>query len=530
MGSKKLQVWLPLMFALMMIIGMYLGFHLRDSSAGTGSFLRSNRGSSIQEIVDLVRTKYVDNITADSLNDMVIDNVLDHLDPHSVYIPPKDVQYVNEDLQGAFQGIGVEFQVFSDTVNILTVIPGGPSEKAGVQVGDKIIKVNDSVTIAGVHITGDGIRKYLRGPVSSKVDITVLRDKQLKKITIERGMIPLSSVEASYMITPQTGFIRISKFSETTYPEFMQAMEKLQKQGMQKLILDLRGNGGGLVEQATDIADEFLDGDKMIVYTKGSKTTQYDYKARKEGIFEQGKLAVLVDESTASASEILSGSLQDWDRATIIGRRTFGKGLVQQQFSLSDGGALRLTIARYYTPLGRNIQKPYNKGRDQYEAELMNRFHDGEVVHGDTTKPNGPAFKTPGGHIVYGGGGITPDVFVPFDTTTQSKLLSQLYMKGTLSNFVYNYYMEHKAELQKIKSPTDLFSQFKPGEAEWQELSNYARKDSISIAEIPAVIKADILQQRLPAMLARQIWRSEGYFEVNNQNDVVVRKALAELN
>lgn len=529
MGSKKLQVWLPLIFALVMVIGMYLGFTLRGNTAGAGVFLRNNKGSSVQEIIDLVRTKYVDNITNDSLNDMVIDNVLSHLDPHSVYIPAKEVQYVNEDLEGSFQGIGVEFQVFDDTVNILSVIAGGPSDKAGLQVGDKIIKVNDSVTIAGTHITNDGIRKYLRGPVSSKVDVVVLRDKQLKKITIERGMIPLPSIDASYMITPQTGFIRISKFAETTYPEFMQAMEKLQKQGMQKLILDLRGNGGGLVEQATNIADEFLNDDKMIVYTKGSKTTQYDYRCKKEGVFEKGKLAVLVDESTASASEILSGALQDWDRATIIGRRTFGKGLVQQQFNLSNGAALRLTIARYYTPLGRNIQKPYDKGREQYESELINRFHDGEVVHGDTSKPSGPAFKTPEGHIVYGGGGITPDIFVPFDTTTQSKALTQMYMKGTLSNFVYNYYMNNKATLQKIKTPAELYSQFKPGEAEWQQLMNYAHKDSINITDIPTIVKADILQ-RIPAMLARQIWRNEGYFEVNNQTDVVIKKALAVLN
>ncbi len=338
-------------------------------------------------------------------------------------------------------------------------------------------------------------------------------------------MIPLPSVDAAYMIAPHTGFIRINKFAATTYFEFMDAITKLQKQGMQKLILDLRDNGGGLVDQATDIADEFLDDNKMIVYTQGTKSGRMDYTCKKEGVFEKGKLVVLVNESTASASEILTGALQDWDRATIIGRRTFGKGLVQNQFNLSNGGALRLTIARYYTPLGRNIQKPYDKGREQYEDELINRFHDGEVIHGDTTKHSGPIFKTPGGHIVYGGGGITPDVFVPFDTTMQSRAITQLYIKGTLSDYVYNYYMQHKTTLQPFKTPAELYAMYKPGEADWQDLVAFAHKDSVNLSTVPLNIKADIMR-RLPILLARQIWRNEGYFEVSNENDAVVKKAL----
>jgi carboxyl-terminal processing protease len=525
MGNKKLQVWLPLMFSVIMIMGMYLGFTLRGNTAGAGVFLRNNSSNSVDEVISLVKSKYVDEVKQDSLDDFAIDNILSHLDPHSVYIPAKDLAYVNEDLEGKFQGIGVEFQVFNDTVNIVSVLPGGPSEKAGVQVGDKIIKVNDTATIAGVHITGDGIRKYLRGPQSSTVAITVLRGKELKKIVIERGMIPIPSVDAAYMITPQTGFIRINKFAATTYFEFMDAITKLQKKGMQKLILDLRDNGGGLVDQASNIADEFLDGNKMIVYTQGNKSARMDYTCKKEGVFEKGKLVVLVNESTASASEILSGALQDWDRATIVGRRTFGKGLVQNQFNLSNGGALRLTIARYYTPLGRNIQKPYDKGREEYEDELINRFHDGEVIHGDTAKHSGPVFKTPGGHIVYGGGGITPDVFVPYDTTFQSKVVMQMYMKGTLSSFIYNYYMQHEATLKPISTPAELYKQYQPSETDWQQLVAFAHSDSIDLSNAPPVIKADILQ-RLPVMLARQIWRTEGYFEVNNVSDAVVKKAL----
>ena len=389
MGSKKLQVWLPLLFAIVMVVGMFLGFQLKQNTSGGLVFLKNTTRTPLQEIINLIQQKYVDNITPDSLNETVIDEVLSHLDPHSVYIPANELQSANEDLQGNFQGIGVEFQIFNDTVNVVNVIAEGPSFKSGVETGDKIIKVNDTINVARKNIRPDDIRKLLRGPGGTTVKITVLRSTQLKDIKIERGTIPIPSVDAAYIIASQTGFIRINKFAETTYREFMEAMEKLQKQGMQKLILDLRGNGGGFLGQAADIADEFLNDEKLIVYTQGTKVPRAEYRCKKDGVFEKGKLVVLVDETSASASEILSGALQDWDRATLIGRRTFGKGLVQQQFGLSDGSALRLTIARYYTPLGRNIQKPYDKGREQYEEELIERFHDGEVVRGDTTKPIG---------------------------------------------------------------------------------------------------------------------------------------------
>ncbi len=526
MNNKKLQIGLPFLMAVVLTAGMWLGFKLKGD-VGNGNnmaFLRNTKRTAIQEIMDLVKAKYVDNIP-DSINDIVIEDMLAHLDPHSVYIPAKDLMEVNEDLQGNFEGIGVEFQIFNDTVNVLNVLPNGPSYKAGVQVGDKIITVNDTSKIAGIKIKPDDIRGLLRGPRSSKVSITVLRGTEIKKIEIERGTIPLPSVDVAYMLTPQTGFIRINKFSETTYEEFMQNLENLQKQGMKSLVLDLRGNGGGILQEAADIADEFLNDQKMIVYTEGTHVPRMEYKCKRDGLFETGKLAVLVDETSASASEILSGALQDWDRGTIIGRRTFGKGLVQQQFMLTNGSALRLTIARYYTPLGRNIQKPYNKGKDAYEDELIERFHNGEVVMGDTSKPSGKAYKTPAGRLVYGGGGITPDVFVPFDTTTQPKEITRLYMKGTLNKFVYNYYMQNKSYLQSFKSPVDFAKQFTAGEKEWQQLAQAAQKDSINLSTVPAAAKTDMLK-RLQALIARQIWRTEGYFEVNNIGDPMISKAL----
>jgi len=529
MGSKKLQVWLPLLFSIVMTIGMWLGYKLRaDTSSSAIGFIANARSNSVQEILNLVQNKYVDAVSVDTLKEDAINEMLAHLDPHSVYIPARQLQEVNEDMQGNFMGIGVEFQLYNDTVNIVNVIADGPSYKAGVQIGDKIIKVNDSVLIAGKKIKPDDVKKLLRGPGGSDVNITVLRDKQLERITIERGLIPLPSVDVAYLIAPATGFIHINKFSETTYKEFMTAMEKLQKQGMKQLILDLRGNGGGLLQEAADIADEFLDGNKMIVYTEGSKIPRMEYHCKRDGIFEKGKLTLLVDETSASAAEILSGALQDWDRATLIGRRTFGKGLVQQQYSLTDGAAVRLTVARYYTPLGRNIQKPYNKGIDEYENELITRFHNGELVHADTSKPKGPAFRTKAGHIVYGGGGITPDIFISFDTTAQPKEVLQLYMKGTLNNFVYEYYVQNKQYLRTFKTPIDLYNQFKPGEKEWQQLSSFAKKDTVDLSNISTVAKTDLLK-RFQSLLARQIWRAEGYYELSNETDPMIKKALEAL-
>lgn len=527
MGSKKLQVWLPVLFALVMVVGMTIGYQLKDKTLGN-RFFNMNRRGSLQELVELVKGKYVDKVSADSINQLVANDLLSHLDPHSVYIPADNLKEVNEELMGNFQGIGVEFQILDDTVNVMHVMEGGPSEKAGLETGDKFLKVNDSIQIAGNNTSSEGIRKLLRGPVDTKVSVQVLRAGTKKEFTITRGVIPVSPIDAAYMIAPATGYLKINKFAERTYEAFMQNMEKLQKQGMKQLVLDLRGNGGGLMKEATDIADEFLSGDKMIVYTEGAHVPRYEYHCKRDGIFETGKLTVLIDEGTASASEVLTGALQDWDRATIIGRRSFGKGLVQQQFQLTDGSAVRLTIARYYSPLGRNIQKSYSHGKAEYEEELAERFHNGEVVKGDTARHNGKAYKTPGGRTVYGGGGITPDIFVPFDTTHMDPLLIKLYFEGTIGNFVYRYYMQHRDFFNKLASPSALAEKFMPGEKEWDALVAYAQKDKISLQNISAKGKEDVLK-RIKVMMARQIWRTEGYYEVNNRSDTTVLEALKVL-
>jgi carboxyl-terminal processing protease len=530
---KKLQVWLPLLFALVMIAGMLIGFRLRGN-INPSSFFKTRKQTPVQEVMDLVNMKYVDPVAMDTLGDNAIEGMLTHLDPHSIYIPATDLSEVNEDLQGNFEGIGVEFQIFDDTVNVVSVLAGGPSDKAGLRVGDKFIKVGDSV-VAGNGINNDKIRKLLRGPGSSTVMITLLRAGQPAhplKVAISRGTIPLPAVDVAYMINKLTGYIRINKFSETTHAEFAQALMKLQGEGLQRLILDLRGNGGGILQEAIEMADDFLDGDKLIVYTVGARSPKVEYHCRRDGLFEQGKLALLTDEGTASASEVLTGALQDWDRATIIGRRTFGKGLVQEQYQLSDGAALRLTIARYYTPTGRSIQKPYDKGHDDYNEEVLKRFHDGEVLHGDTaTRHAGPAFKTLGKEkrTVFGGGGITPDIFVSFDTATLSRDITSLYVNGTLSRFIYMYYIQHLPAFQSFKGPADFVTGFHDDERLWNSLTTYAAKDSTDLRSVSPKDR-EILQHRIRALMARQIWRTEGYYEVSNAYDPVVAKALEVVN
>lgn len=525
MGSKKLQVWLPVLFALTMIVGMVIGFKLREKTSLTG-FLDRDKRNSVQEILSLIQSKYVDDISPDSITATAIEEILSKLDPHSIYIPAEDLKIANEDLKGNFHGIGVEFQMINDTVNVINVLKDGPSDKAGIKVGDMIVKVNDTMNL--VKKDADKIRFALRGPKNSDVKVTLLRNNQPKEITITRGIIPLPSVDAAYLIAPKTGFIHLSKFSETTYEEFMSSLEKLQKQGMDRLILDLRGNGGGFLNEAVQMADEFLNNDKLIVYTQGSHVKKEEYRAKREGLFETGRLVILLDESSASASEVLAGALQDWDRATIIGRRSFGKGLVQQQYELSDRSALRLTVARYFTPLGRNIQKPYEAGRDKYRDEVMDRYTNGEILHGDTSKHIGKPYTTPGKRIVYGGGGITPDIFVGMDSGKLDKNISLLYTKGTLQNFIYRYYVNNIDQFKQFKEPVDFSKQYEFGENEWKQLETFASKDSITLSAVPAKDKAETLR-RMETMMARQIWRYEGFYQVNNLTDKVILKALEVL-
>jgi carboxyl-terminal processing protease len=359
------------------------------------------------------------------------------------------------------------------------------------------------------------------------VTVEILRNTERKTIIITRGIIPVSSVDAAYMMTNEIGYIRLNKFSQVTYREFMQKLEELQKQGLKKLILDLRGNGGGVLDQATEVADEFLDGDKLITYTEGSHFPKKEYRCKRQGLFETGQLVVLSDEGTASASEILIGALQDWNRATIIGRRTFGKGLVQEQYDLSDGSALRLTVARYFTPVGRSIQRPYANGEKAYYDEIANRFHDGEVANADSVKNDTTKiFKTQNGKIVYGGGGITPDIFVAFDTSGTSAItLSKLYYKGSIGVFAYKYYLKNQNELKKYKDASDFTSNFNLADPDWEIFSQQVQKDSINVGSISEREKNE-LTARIKSSIARQLWRNQGYYQSMNTQDDVIKKAM----
>ncbi len=522
---NKNQAWLPFVFAVILVAGMAAGYLLRERMPAAQGFFQPAQRSAVQEALDLIRMNYVDGVAMDSIADDAIQAMLEHLDPHSIFIPKKYLQRVNEDLQGNFEGIGVEFQIIRDTVNFVSILPGGPSEKAGLLMGDKLIRVGDSL-VAGNGINSDRIKSLLKGPGKTTVMLTVVRGGASREVTVERGLIPLYSVDAAYMINDTTGYIHLNKFSGTSYEECMAAFEKLNEAGMKKLIFDLRGNGGGILAEAVDIADEFLSGDKLVVYTQGNRQPKNEYNCKRPGQFEEGKLVVLVDEGSASASEVIAGAVQDWDRGTIVGRRTFGKGLVQKQFNLSNGSALRLTVARYYTPAGRSIQKSYAQGRKAYNQEVMGRFHNGALTQQDTLPPDeGKAFKTAEGRIVYGGGGISPDIFVPYDTTGFTANVAPLFANQRFSQFIYEYYMVNKEMFDQYADAADFSRRYVPGEPVWKSLADFYRNNDIILAVLPEEDRREI-DKRIKAWMARQIWGMPGFYEVNNVYDLTVQRAL----
>jgi carboxyl-terminal processing protease len=523
---KRLQVWVPLLFSVVLIAGMWFGAEIRKNVPESRGIFDTRKRSSLQEVVDLVNRNYVDKVNTDTLADDAIQAMLQQLDPHSIYIPPTNLASINEELAGKFEGVGIEFNIINDTTHVINVLKDGPSDKAGIKVGDKFLKVEDTA-VTGKAIDSDRIKSFLRGPGKSQVRVSMLRDDKIFNTVITRGTIPIVSVDAAYMIDAQTGYIHLNKFAGTTYREFMRAMEDLLKKGMKKLVFDLRGNGGGILDQAVDISDEFLSGDKLIVYTQGDKQKKVPYECKRPGLFETGQVVLLVDEQSASASEVVAGALQDWDRAMIVGRRTFGKGLVQEQYDLEDGSALRLTVARYYTPLGRNIQKPYDKGREAYEGDIYNRWNNGEMVNGDTVANHhtGKKFNTPGGRTVYGGGGITPDYFIPFDTARFSQDIYVLFDNNLLSRFIYTYYLKHKNYFQQFQNPRDFAAKFDKTEDAWNSLLVYASKPPIKLSALDEHDRNEV-DGRIKRWLARQVWRIEGYYEVENMDDPAVKKAL----
>ena len=534
-NNKNSNPFLPLFFALVLIIGIFVGIRLnRNSQQNELLQLFSNEKNNtnkLDELLDYVLREYVDTLDRDSLTDVTIETLLGNLDPHSAYIPASDLQATNEPLNGNFEGIGVEFNLLRDTIYVVTAIPGGPSEKAGLKSGDKIIFV-DGKKVAGIKITNEMVFKYLKGKGGTIVKIGVLRygTSKIEYFKITRGRIPIYSVDAAYMMDSITGFIKISRFASTTYQEFDNALSKLEKQGLKQLILDLRGNPGGFLDAAIDISDEFLPKGKMIVYTQGKNKPRQNSISSEKGRFEKQKLAILIDENSASASEIVAGAVQDNDRGVIIGRRSFGKGLVQEQTEFKDGSAIRLTIARYFTPSGRCIQKPYENGRiEDYYQDEMERYDTGELVNADSVKLNKKLkYTTPAGKVVYGGGGIMPDYFIPIDTTKVSRYISELLYKNLINDFALEYVNKNRTQL-KYSSAKEFNQQFKVNTPLINELKSYANKNDIKSSASDLGKGLDLLSTHLKAYIAKDIFNQEAWFFVKNANDDACKKALLML-
>jgi carboxyl-terminal processing protease len=512
--NNKVHWFTPISYALILIVGIGIGVFLKGTI--NGSSWAAGANNPIPEIIQIVNGKYVDSVKSDSATQKVADFYLSQLDPHSVYIPPSDLAAVNEQLQPNFKGIGIEFQQFKDSVYVSYVMKNGPADKAGLQIGDLLLKADDSIVLSGRKWEGEDIRKKLKGPSNTKVSLTIARAGQTKKIIIERDNVSLSPVEASYLIKPGTGYIKIARFADRTYEAFMQALEPLLKDSIKSLVIDLRGNGGGLLSEAVAIADELLAGNKLIVYTQGVHSPRVDYFSKREGLFEEGKLTVLMDESSASASEVLAGALQDWDRATIVGTRSFGKGLVQQQFRLSNGGALRLTTAKYFSPLGRNIQRPYESGKLQYEHDYFIRIKEDASGKQDSSI-KGKAYKTPKGHVVYGGGGIYPDKWVASSTIIADTSASVLYENSLLNEFIFKYYVSHKKQMDAFPNVAAFLSQNQ--NIDWWKLLNEQSNNQQKIALGKIVKYKPIVHRQILAQLARMRWYKQGLIEVQNTLD-----------
>jgi carboxyl-terminal processing protease len=492
-----------------------------------------NRGNKFEEVYNYVNRFYVDEIDNSKLLDAAVIAMLEELDPHSTYIPKEDVEDANQSIVGSFVGIGVRFQVFKDTFTIMQTIPGGPSEKVGLQSGDKLIRV-DGETIAGVGMKNAQIRERLMGELNTKVKVDVVRKNEKEPISfvITRDKIPVHSVDAAYMIDKTIGYIKLNSFSRTTTEEMESAIKKLKEEGMKDLILDLQNNGGGLLSAAHELADQFLFGDKIIVYSEGRAQPRQEFKTDKKNAFEKGRLVILTNENSASASEIVSGAIQDWDRGLIVGRRTFGKGLVQRPINLSDGSQIRLTIARYFTPSGRFIQKPYEDNTD-YKKDLVNRYEHGEYYHQDSIKLNDSLkVKTLStGRTVYGGGGIMPDVFVPYDTTGVSPFFSSIVRKGAINTYMAQQVNSNRASL-KQQYPT--FDKFKKEFSFSQEFMDaffkYVNEEhKIEFNEEQYKESEELLKLNMKAVFAQSLFDIPQFYEIINDSNEVLVKAIEVL-
>ena len=488
----------------------------------------------LSSIYYLIDNFYVDTADFESLTEEAITAILKELDPHSAYISKKDVQKANEPLEGSFEGIGVTFQIFQDTILVVSPVSGGPSDKVGIMAGDKIVKI-DGEDAFGKKVNSEYVAKHLRGKKGTKVTLGIKRGNSDELIDFEvvRDKIPLNSIDASFMLDKKIGYIKLDRFAKTSMEEFNAALAELKAQKMKSLILDLRGNNGGYLNIATELSNQFLKDDMTIVFTEGDKSSKQVFKTDKKGEFTDGRLVVLIDEGSASASEIVSGAIQDWDRGVIIGRRSFGKGLVQRPFNLADGSVVRLTTARYYTPTGRCIQRSYDKGSEDYFKEMTKRMDHGEFYHADSIQfPDSLKYSTLiSGRTVYGGGGIMPDIFMPVDTSYSTKLYTDLIRKGILNRFTLDYVMANRNEILNQYVDFDKFDkEFDVTDSMIDDFRAFAEKEGVTWNDEQFERSAPLIKLQIKALIARNEWNMENYYQVVLKEDKVVNKAMEILN
>ena len=531
-SPTKRNMFIAAGYSAVLIAGLVLGPRLvhENQNSKNGSFIPfglSNRSAKVEQVIQIINENYVDSVKLDTIEDMAIQEILKHLDPHSAYLAPEEAQLLSDDLEGNFNGIGIEYYILNDTLLITSVNPGGPASKAGLKHGDKILAINKK-PVAGIRITAKNVVERIRGKRGSSVELLVKRDSVRKIYSVLRDKIVVSSIDAAYLLSEQVGYIKISKFGSQTDEDFYQSLLKLKKQGMKNLILDLRDNGGGYLNSATALADQFLKNKELIVYTQGLHEPRTDYFASSKGDFEDGKLVVLIDENTASASEIVAGAVQDLERGTIIGRRSFGKGLVQEQFDFGDGSALNLTIARYYTASGRSIQKSYKKGNEAYYHEVQNRFRNGELTSdgktlSDTLYNKSKSYTTKSGKLLYGGGGIMPDIYIPVDTSGFTEFYYALSGKGVLNEMVYNYLVKNNPG---FSSAEDMIRNFSLSNQDIKMMVQIAASRKIRASESQVELSRKEIETQLKALFARYYFGDEGYYKALNSGDQAISRSL----
>ncbi len=525
MPNKKNYRFMPIWMALSVVVGIIIGTFYANHFSGNRLSIINTGSNKINNLLHIIEDKYVDTVDVNDLVEKAMPQILSELDPHSVYISAKDVQTANDDLRGSFSGVGIEFTIRQDTLHVQKVISNGPAERAGLIAGDKIVKVDDE-NFTGKTLTNEVAMHKLKGPKDTKVKLGILRfgEKKVREFTVIRGEIPTKSVTAVYMLDKQTGYIRIKNFGENTYPELLISLAKLSQQGFQNLCIDLRGNTGGYLQSAVQIANEFLPKNRLIVYTKGRKSPRQEFRSDGRGSYQQIPLVILIDEATASASEILSGAIQDNDRGTIIGRRSFGKGLVQEPLGFNDQSMIRLTIARYYSPSGRCIQKPYTSGDNKnYEDDLMERYEHGEFFSGDSIKHEGPEYKTRLGRVVYGGGGITPDIFVGEDTTNVTSYYKQASMSGLIIQFAFEYTDNNRTKLKEQDSVEEL-SRYLTSQNIVDKFATYADKLGLKRRNLMIQKSHKMLERFIVSRIIYNMMSEEAWLEYLNDDDPAIKE------